>query len=291
MILLQELPADRLRPLHLLHRNTILTARGEYTGSPAYSISDIVNVYETRSRDIFPRLPISQIQSIKQAFHEKYDDSGLEKVLEDIFGQRTINNSLTNVLISSYDLKSGKPVMIGKTLYKGSEENFYMKDVARGSSAAPTYFEPHSMKSLSGETEYCLIDGAMAANNPSLCAYVEARKLFPHAKKFLIFSVGTGRLPPEWDYKKARNWGYLDWISPQNNTPLYSILAGSREQCIDSEIRVIPEIEYYRINPVITRKNADIDNTSAENMIQLKEIALKTVEENKKLLEKLTGIL
>lgn len=222
-----------------------------YSSIPGYSISDIVNMYEIRRHDIFPKISQSGFQTIRQAFHEKYDDTGFKKVLEDLFGKRTIADSLTNVLISSYDLKSGMPVMIRKSILEKTGENFYMKDVARGSSAAPTYFEPHMMTSLSGNTEYCLIDGAMAANNPALCAYVEARTLFPHAVKFLIISIGTGRVPQHWDYKKARNWGFLDWISPQNGTPLYTIMAGAQEQCLRSQISSIPGVKYLRINTVL----------------------------------------
>lgn len=107
------------------------------------------------------------------------------------------------------------PVMIRKSILEKTGENFYMKDVARGSSAAPTYFEPHMMTSLSGNTEYCLIDGAMAANNPALCAYVEARTLFPHAVKFLIISIGTGRVPQHWDYKKPGIGDFLTGYLPR----------------------------------------------------------------------------
>ena len=264
---------------------------GSFLPEPEYSCSDIVNTYETRSVDIFPKIPIAQIQYLKQAFHDKYDDEGLEEVLEDIFGKRTVKDSLTDFLISSYDLKSGRPVMIRKSILKTTEENFYMKDVARGSSAAPTFFEPHYMKSLSGKTEYYLIDGAMAANNPSLCAYVEARSYFPDAGNFMIFSVGTGKLPPQWDYRNAKNWGLLEWISPQNGAPLYSILAGSQEQCLDSQIRAIPNLEYYRINPAIGKENANIDDASIENMVQLKRIAQKAIDKNRNMLTKIADIL
>ena len=258
---------------------------------PKYSISDIVNIYETRSTDIFPLLPLSGLQFIKQAFREKYDDEGFEKVLEDIFGSNTVDDSLTDILISSYDLKSDSPVMIKKSHQNALGENFFMKDVARGSSAAPTYFEPHIMKSLSGKTEYCLVDGAMAANNPSLCAYTEARSLFPGAKNFIIFSVGTGKIPHHWDYMNARNWGFLDWISPQNGSPLYSIMKGAQEQCLDSQITIIPGVKYYRINPVLGKRNSNIDNASPQNMKQLRATAEKSIEENMKLLKKIADML
>ncbi len=256
-----------------------------YTNRPQYTISDIVNMYEIRRNEIFPRKPLATIQTLRQVFHEKYDDTGFEKLLEDLFGNRTMADTLTNVLLSSYDLKSARPVMIRKSMINETRENFYLKDVARGSSAAPTYFEPHTMTSLSGNTEYCLIDGAMAANNPALCAYVEARKLFPKARKFIICSFGTGYIPYQWDYKKAKKWGFLDWISPQNGTPLYHIMAGAQEQCVDSQVSAIPEVEYYRINPVLNMAKDDIDDARIENMKLLKATAQREITARAELLD------
>jgi len=54
-------------------------------------------------------------------------------------------------------------------------KNFYVKDVCRATSAAPTYFEPAQINSFYNQ-QYTLIDGGVYANNPALCAYAEARK-------------------------------------------------------------------------------------------------------------------
>ena len=45
-----------------------------------------------------------------------------------------------------------------------------MRDVARATSAAPTYFEPAR---LPGNPPYALVDGGVFANNPGMCAYVD----------------------------------------------------------------------------------------------------------------------
>lgn len=50
-----------------------------YSSIPGYSISDIVNMYEIRRHDIFPKISQSGFQTIRQAFHEKYDDTGFKK--------------------------------------------------------------------------------------------------------------------------------------------------------------------------------------------------------------------
>ena len=41
------------------------------------------------------------------------------------------------------------------------KKNFYMRDVARATSAAPTYFPSAEIKNIIGTHKYSLIDGAL----------------------------------------------------------------------------------------------------------------------------------
>src|SRR5450759_2955538 len=50
--------------------------------------------------------------------------------------------------------------------------DYFVKDIARATSAAPTYFECSKVKSLKN-INYLLIDGGVFVNNPALCAYAE----------------------------------------------------------------------------------------------------------------------
>ncbi|MCK5154329.1 MAG: patatin-like phospholipase family protein, partial [Spirochaetales bacterium] len=79
---------------------------GGYSNKPGYSMTDIVNIYETCRTDIFPERTLDRLGMVKQAFHEKYTSSGLEKVLEGLFSERTMKDCLTNVLIASFDILS-----------------------------------------------------------------------------------------------------------------------------------------------------------------------------------------
>ena len=253
-----------------------------YTDKPRYSMPEIVNIYETCRTDIFPERTLEHLGVIKQAFHVKYNSLGLEKVLEGIFRERIMKDSLTNVLIASFDILSNKPVIIS------NDDDFYMKDVARGSSAAPTFFEPALIESISKEKKYCLIDGAMAANNPAMFAYTKARVKFPKAERFIILSLGTGQSKEHYSYEQIKNWGFVEWMLPSNGTPIYSIMSRAQEACVSMQLTQIPGVEYYRINPVLEGESLEIDNISFKNMRILKKAAKKTIEENLSLLEKLT---
>lgn len=254
---------------------------GGYGNKPGYTMTDIVNIYETCRTDIFPERPLEGLGKVKQIFHEKYDSSGLEKVLEGLFGERTMKDCLTNVLIASFDILSNKPVIIS------NDDDFYMKDVSRGSSAAPTFFEPAVIESISKKKKYCMIDGAMSANNPAMFAYIKARIKFPGADKFIIFSIGTGQSRSFYNYEQIKNWGFVDWILPTNGTPIYSIMSRAQEGCVTMQLSNIPGVEYYRINPFLEGESLKIDNVSFENMKKLKAAAERVIDENKDLLKKL----
>lgn len=253
-----------------------------YTDKPRYSMTDIVNIYETCRTDIFPERTLERLGMVKQAFHEKYNSSGLEKVLEGLFRERTMKDCLTNVLITSFDILSNKPVIIS------NDDDFYVKDVVRGSSAAPTFFEPALIESISKEKRYCMIDGAMAANNPAMFAYIKARIKFPKADKFIIFSLGTGQSTEFYNYEQIKNWGFVEWILPSNGTPIYSIMSRAQEGCVSMQLKNIPGVEYHRINPILEGESLEIDNISFKNMKKLKAASVKIIEENLNLLEKLT---
>jgi patatin-like phospholipase/acyl hydrolase len=259
----------------------IIEGTNSYTDKPRFSITEIVNIYETCRTDIFPERVFEQLGMVKQAFQEKYDSSGFELLLNDMFGKRTMGDCLTDILITSFDVLSNKPFLISKN------DDFYMKDAARGSSAAPSFFEPALIKSLSTDSEYCLVDGALAANNPSMFAYSEARKLFPKAEKFIIFSLGTGKSDEHYSFEQIKNWGFVEWILPSNGTPLYSIMSKAQNDCVDMQFKNLPEVEYYRINPILGRNNMEIDNISFNNMKKLKYAALNIIEENNTKLKKL----
>ncbi len=246
-----------------------------------YSMSEIVNIYETCRTDIFPEKIIEKIAVLEQAFHGKYNSSGLEKLLDSMFGNYTMGDCLGSVLISGFDILSNKPVIIG------NNDNFYMKDVARGSSAAPTFFEPAMVESISKDKQYCMVDGAMAANNPAMFAYTEAMQKFPKAEKIVILSLGTGYSRDHYSYEQVKNWGFVEWILPTNGTPIYSIMSSAQEGCVGIQLRQLPNVDYYRINPVLSRESLEIDNISFENMRVLKSAAGKVIEENKDLLLKL----
>ena len=114
-----------------------------------------------------------------------------------VFGELKLSNLLKPCIISSYDIKNGKPHFFKQHKSNNATYNFKIKDVARATSAAPTYFETARIKNDVG-TPYPLIDGGVFVNNPSLVAYSEVRSMTfkniehaPSAKDMMLVSIGT----------------------------------------------------------------------------------------------------
>src|SRR5439155_10169829 len=84
---------------------------------------------------------------------------------------------------------------------------------ARATSAAPTYFEPAKIPNERAGY-FALVDGGVFANNPAMCAYVDALDMAPKGSDILIVSVGTGSLMRRYPYEKAKGWGLLAWARP-----------------------------------------------------------------------------
>ena len=151
---------------------------------------------------------------------EKYSADELEEALQDTFQDKMLSDLLKPCIISSYDIRNAKPHFFKQHKSHNKIFNYKIKDVARATSAAPTYFEAARIKNELG-TPYALVDGGLFANNPTMVAYSEARTMkfpdkinYPTAKDMLIVSIGTGSQSQSYSYKKVKDWGLVNWVKP-----------------------------------------------------------------------------
>lgn len=109
--------------------------------------------------------------------------------------------------------------------------DYFVKDIARATSAAPTYFECSKVKSLTN-INYPLIDGGVFVNNPALCAYAEVHNEYEvTARDMAILSLGTGYEKQAYNYNQAKDWGMLGWIKP-----LISIMMSGVPEVVDYQL-------------------------------------------------------
>jgi uncharacterized protein len=256
--------------------------------TPKYRAEDIARMYRHRGIEIFPRHIFNQLKSVRHAFVEKYDAGNFDRVLLENFGDLTLKDLLSTVLLTSYDTLEGKPLIM-KNLPK--EDNFLVREAARGSSAAPTYFRPVEVTGLETGKKHCLVDGGVFANNPAMCAYVEARRLFPMARQIIILSLGSGQIQSSYSLKRMKSWGYVEWVLPSNGVPLISMMSSGQNRCVDYQLEHFPGVSYLRLNPSLEGCSDEMDDAGEKNMECLKRAAQRCIAENDELISWIAKIL
>ncbi len=262
-----------------------------YTTQPLFTASDLVKVYAERGIEIFPRWIFNQLKTVRQAFTEKYNSGRYYAILDSFLRERTVQDALSNVLVTSYDLADARPLIIKKRprrlAQKGNDPNFYMRDAIMGSSAAPTFFEPIEVKTVDGDGPHVLVDGSMFANNPAMCAFIEAQKIYPRAKHFRILSLGTGIPERRFTYQQVVKWGFVEWVLPSKGVPLAAMMNSGQSECVDYQLQYHPRVSYYRLNIPLKGCDRSMDDASPENIKCLQDKAETLIENNQDVLDKL----
>lgn len=270
-------------------------------GSYRFGAKEALDIYLGQGDEIFDVSLRKKIESLKGVCDEKYDAAELEEALSEYFGERKLSEALKPCLITSYDIRNRKAHFFTSLDARNEVYDYYLKDVARATSAAPTYFEPTRIKSLYG-TPHALVVGGVFANNPSLCAYAEARTINfsqalnnaekpnkPGAKDMIIVSLGTGTVKQPYHYKEYKDAGVLKWINP-----LIDIMMSGNSERVDYQLKQVYETlkeedceDYYRIQPSLINADSAMDNAKLNNLKALHEDGWASVEANKPTLDKI----
>ncbi|MBD2043675.1 CBASS cGAMP-activated phospholipase [Microcoleus sp. FACHB-672] len=264
-----------------------LTKPKKNSNQPQYKATNLVRMYEEEGEIIFSPKTFARLRSLTD---EKYPADGIEAVLEKYFGNTRLSQALTEIIVPSYDIEQRRPHFFKSRKAKNDyERDFPMRKVARATSAAPTYFEPLKLENHDLTDYYALIDGGVFANNPAMCAYVEAKDTYPDATDFLVVSLGTGELSTRLFYDHVKDWGLLQWAQPI----LHVVFDGSSDT-VDYQLRLLlPALEegtnrYYRFQTSLIGDVGDhLDDANPKNITGLKRLAQDMINKNDTLLNTL----
>lgn len=247
---------------------------------PANSANDILKLYSEDGEKIFSNTFWKKVSSMNGLFNERYSNIELSRALDRIYGDISLDKALKPLLITSYDLESREPFFFRS--YENNAKNCLFKDAARGTSAAPAFFEPYLLTEQSGRK--VLIDGSIIANNPAMFAYVEARKIFK-TERMKIFSLGTGQhenyLKPI-PYEKVKHWGFVKWAVPG-----LTIMLDESSSSVDMQLESLLGKKFIRLQPVLTQTDDSIDDITPENISNMQSEAAYFIERNYDLLDKI----
>lgn len=255
-----------------------------------YKASEALAFYSKDGYKIFNESKKFGWFGLRQLFNAaQYSPKELEKILLREFKYLNLKELLKPCIITTYNMQSKKSFFFNSRELMDKDREFYVKDVLRSTSAAPTYFPPAFIENLATQKEMINIDGGVFANNPAMCAYSEARSTgfgdiaFPRANEMMILSIGTGGgqfdLP---NVEKSSNWGILPWA-----TSIPNIMMDGSIDTVDYQMRNIfdslnpqDKLNYKRIDVPKDKRtySSDMADASPENIAALKQAGKEALD-------------
>ncbi|KAE9588427.1 hypothetical protein Lal_00003004 [Lupinus albus] len=277
----------------------MLTAPDE-NKRPLFAAKDIKPFYLQHSPRIFPQhrgLGGTILANLMRSLGgPKYNGKYLHGVVREKLGDIRLHETITNVVIPTFDIKCLQPTIFSSYQLKKSPcLDAKLSDICISTSAAPTYLPAHNfnIQDPKGKIhEFNLIDGGVCANNPTLVAMNEVTRqilqensdFFPikplEYGRFLIISIGTGTPKNEekFNANMAAKWGLLGWLTHGGSTPLIDVFSQSSSDMVDFHLATVTqalhsEKNYLRIqDDTLIGTNSSVDVSTKENLEKLCQI-------------------
>ncbi len=261
--------------------------RNTQTKVPKYSPQSLLSIYVNKGNELFTRKDRKWLSGFSTLYRYKYSIEFMSNLMEEIYGEATLSDAMTPLLITAFDMQNMKPHFFRSAAIQKDpkREDFFIKDVARATSAAPTYFPAAKIKSCPPHSRtYGLVDGGVFANNPGMLAVLEARTLYPEVERFNVISIGTGYTKRSHDIDDVESWGIYQWMSPGKNVPLLTTMMSGQSDTVHFTLSSLENVNYYRFNILLDPERSGMDDVSPENIAYLQHMGHRCVSDNKALL-------
>ncbi|KAJ1268864.1 hypothetical protein BS78_07G166300 [Paspalum vaginatum] len=271
----------------------MLTAPNE-EGRPLFAAKDINAFYLQHCPKIFPAVSGGLLGLAKGVFlGPKYDGKYLRSVVRELLGETRVSQALQNIVIPTFDIKLQQPTVFSRyDAMNDVSKDALLSDVCISTSAAPIYLPGHQFetKDKDGNTRtFNLIDGGVAANNPTLLAMTHVSKqillgspdFFPIQPadygRFMVLSLGTGAAKAEekFDAVESGKWGLLGWLYNKGATPIIDSFSQASSDLVDIHASVLfqalhSDKQYLRIqDDELSGDESSVDVSTEENLNRL----------------------
>lgn len=231
------------------------------------SPQELLDFYVSKGPAIFPATGrVSRARGVwRQLWRVKHAHGPLEEALRSVLQERPFGASAKRLVIPAYDAVGGRVY-----LFKTPHHPLFTQDaavpaaeVARATSAAPTYFEAAHPQSRVGAQ---FVDGGVWANNPSLVGLVEAVAFLgvPLAEVDIL-SIGTTREP--FSIAKHRRSGALTW-----NKGLIDLLMTAQGESHGAMANLLTGGRVHRIDHMVPPGTFSLDDARLATIMQLVEL-------------------
>jgi predicted acylesterase/phospholipase RssA len=252
-------------------------ARPGDDGRPRFTAAELAALYVDEGPRIFHRPLLKRIRSVEGLLDERYDDDGLMAALQHYLGDARLRDVICDVFVTAYDI-DGRFAFFFRSSRARTDPtyDFSLVEVARATSAAPTYFEPYEVTDAAGDRTYPLVDGGVFAVNPSMCAYADT------GPPELLCSLGTGEQTTPLVYEKARSWGQLEWARP-----LIDVVFDGVADTTEFQLGRLLGADYIRLQTPLTGPGQALDDASPEALARLRAAAERLIAERTRELDAL----
>ncbi len=225
----------------------------------ALPAEQLVGLYVEEGPNIFDRSLWQRIRSAEGLLDEKYDSADLDRALERFLSDKRLAETRPDLIVPAYNMGDPGPYFFKSRKAREEGEDFTLAEVARATSAAPTYFEPFE---LEGQA---LVDGGVFAANPAMCAVAEVLRFQP-AAEIALLSLGTGQRTRRRSFAEVHDWGLVEWAKP-----ILDVVFDGASDAVDYQLRhVLDEKRYWRLQVELTRASDDLDDASERNLRELR---------------------
>lgn len=254
-----------------------LATRNLTTSEPNYSAQEMTDLYINNSVDIFHASFTHKLATLGGLLGPKYETTGLLTMLEEKLGDTKLSQTIIPTLITGYHIEGETGVEFFSEDAKKfpKDKDCLLTEVGMATAAAPVYFESVDVNFDWGVLK-SVADGGLYKQNPSLLAYLNAKKI-ANGRKIEIYSLGTGVFTSEELDAQFKGRGLLQWL-----TRLLGHIQIGGTEADDSVLHRLlnedGERNYFRINARIAEEHSKMDDTSEENLHYLYQQGVKVTE-------------
>ena len=266
---------------------------------PRFSAKEAVGLYLENGKNIFKPTFNGRLPGFLQGIGgSMFGDASIADVLKSYLKETRLSEMMKPCLITSYDIQERQAVFFtSHDALKKESKDFPLWQVCRSTSAAPTYFPPATARSGDDFLMHT-IDGGLFANNPTMCAFIEALKIFRGedqqligADCMMILSIGTGEIKTKYLFADAIKWGILRWVKP-----IIDIMMTAVSETVDYQLMKLFKTidcadQYFRIMPELGDANPEMDDISPKNLEALRQAGIKTTNIHEDKLDKIAKML
>ena len=208
-----------------------------------------------------------------------YSVAGLEELLDSYLADTRLTAALVDVVVTSYDLAYGEPVMLSSRTRSGYVSDVSMIAAARATCAAPMFFKPQVI--TDGDRERTLVDGGLCVSNPAVLGYLLGEQAATRAERPLVLvSLGTGTRPPRIPLSAAE--AHMGDSFRAARTLLEAVATGSGHLIHGLLTRLADgeRFRYWRLQTTVGPCSFTMDDSRPENVACLSERARELVSES-----------